>query len=363
MGLNPNRKTLNPTILQAFGRDTPFRAKADAALAEFRDWRTNLVAQVRRGDITPKMAREQANQAAARLRERLLQKAESFSTAPSVFLDRVTEETDRRQRLRKQPSLEGLQRETAQLLQKLLIEQQITNRTREFEAQAHVRSVSGGPALPTLDSLLKFHDQATRADDKAGREWSRRQLEAFRHRTLSEQNQRRIDRACERPEQLNPRQVTHYVATLSDRPAEEREAFVRKALESQDASACAAAFAIARQAPEGIEAPWVLAVLENLKHFPDASLTAIHAQEIKARRDDAEAARTAAQYAAALAESDAKLAKLESPTEAEIERETRLQSRPIAQPHEPIGLNLQRRGLSSVEAGSPPSTSQPVSVA
>ena len=227
----------------------------------------------------------------------------------------------------------------------MLVEQQLVNRASEFEGRAFVRSMTGGVPAPTLDSLLAFHHQAAQAGDEAAREWARRQLEAMRSRTFSADDQRRIDLACDRPDRLNPRLVSRYVEAMGDRPAEEREQFVAEALESRDASACAAAFVLAREAPEGVAARWVRSVLEHLSVFPDAAISAVRCWEADARGADAEAARAAAEYAAVLAETEARLPGLEAPSEAKLERLGRIQSRPVAQPDEPIGLNLQRRGL------------------
>ncbi len=345
MSLVPHRDTLNPTFLRATGHETPFRAEADVALAGFQAIRSDLERQVRRGDLTPKVARERANNAARQLREQLLHKAEGYSPTPRVFLNRLIEADNARRRSREHQSAEGLQRETARLLRQMLVEQQLVNRAAEFEGQAFVRSMTGGIPAPTLDSLLSFHAQAAQAGDDAAQEWARRQLEAMRSRTFSPDDQRRIDLACDRPDRLNPRLVARYVEAMTERPVEEREQFVAEALQSHDASACAAAFVLAREAPEGVAARWVRSVLESLETFPDAALATVRSWEADARHADADAARAAAEYAAALAEADAHFPGLEAPSAAEVERLHRLQGRPVAQPDEPIGLNLQRRGL------------------
>ena len=79
MSLVPNRDVLNPTFLRATGHDTPFRAEADAALASFRALRSDLERQVRRGDLTPKVARQRAADNVEYLRRQLLLKAEGYS--------------------------------------------------------------------------------------------------------------------------------------------------------------------------------------------------------------------------------------------------------------------------------------------
>jgi hypothetical protein len=344
MSLNPLRGGLVRSGLEAFSKETPFRAEADAALAGFRAARADLERQVRRGDLTPKVARERAAAAAQALREGLARKAESYSPIPRAFLDRLVEADAARKRSRENQSLEGLQRETIRLMRQMLLEQQLVNRVAEFEGRAFVRSIHGGVPAPTLDSLLDFHTQAARAGDDAAAEWARRQLEAMRPRVLSDDDRHKIDLACDRPDRVNPRLVARYAEALRDRSAEEREQFVAQAVGSRDASACAAAFVLAREAPEGGSARWVRAVLEGLKDFPDATLSTLREWEADARRAEADAARSAAEYASALAEADARIPGLVAPTEAELRRQAGLDARPLARPDEPIGLGLARRG-------------------
>lgn len=211
MSLNPLRDALSQAGLAAARHDSPFAAESDAALATFRAVRTNLERQVRRGEVTPKAARQSAAEAAAKVRRDLLPRAEGFSPVPPVFLERLVKAADARKASRERGSLESLQRETNRLLRHALIESQLAGRTAEFEARAFVRSMTGGPASPTLDSLLRFSREAEDGGDEAAQEWGRRQLEAFRPRVPGTEDQARIDSACDRPERLNPRIVVRYV--------------------------------------------------------------------------------------------------------------------------------------------------------
>ncbi len=345
MALNPLREALGRSGLTAYHLETPFKAEADAALAGFETLRSDLERRVRRGDLTTKNAREQARQAAQSLRDALLMKARAFSPVPRPFLDRLVEVSERRKQARERQTLDSLQRETNRLLRQTLIEQQLITRAEEFAAKTFTRSMTGGPPAPTLDSLLDFHEQMTRAGDEAAREWARRQLDAMRPQVFDEEDQRRIDLACDRPDQINPRIVGRYVESLRERDALGLEEFVAQAIESRDASACAAAFLLAREAPEGSAVRWVRLVLENVKEFPDRALDTLRTWEAEARRADAEAALASAEYCIALADAEADFPHLEAPSRADLERQARFEARPVAQPDQPIGLNLQRRGL------------------
>ena len=110
-----------------------------------------------------------------------------------------------------------------------------------------------------------------------------------------------------------------------------------------------AVFMLARQTPEGNRPRWVRMVLNGVGSFPDSALNTLRTLEAEARAEDAEAARAQADYAIAVAESMAQLTGVEAPTDEELERQARLQSKPVIRPGEPIGLALERRGFTADE--------------
>jgi len=344
MAFHPSRDALGHAGLRAAGEDSPFKAQADAGLARFQVIREDLERQVRRGDLTVKVAREKASAAAAELKRSLETQAAGYSPVPRAFLDRLVEAHDARRRARESPSLESLQRETNRLLRQSLIEQQIITRASEFEGRTSLRGMTGGKPAPTLGSLLAFHESATQAADEAAREWARRQLEAFRPLAPDPDDQRRIDLACDRPDAVNPGVVAQYVEALSDADTATLERFVTEAIEGRDASACVAAFQAARTDPAGPVSRPVRLVLQGVGDFPDAALEALRAAEVRAREGDARAAAVQAELAAAVALSDSRMERLEAPTEDALARQARVRSRPVAAIDEPIGLALQRRG-------------------
>ena len=350
MALHPFREALGRQGVRAFNHQSSFKTEADLALSKFQRLRDELEQQVRRGDLTVKVARERTAAAASELKGSLLGKSVGFSPIPRVFMDRLVEAGEARKRAREHLSIEGLQRETNRLLRQNLIEQQLQTRVKEFEGRTFVRPLNGGQLAPTLESLLTFNESAKQGGDDAAVEWSRRQLESMRNRVVDPTDQRRIDLACDCPESVNPRLVASYVESMEGKPAEEMERFVAEALEVRDSNACVAAFLLAREAAEGTSARWVRNVLAGLGSYPDAALTTLRAFEAEARAADAESARAQADYAIALSEAQVKFNNVEPPSNDELSRQARIKAKPIAKLGEPIGLALDRRGSDGSEA-------------
>jgi hypothetical protein len=356
MALNPFREALSQAGLRAFEHESSFKPLADAALARFNEFRDDLERQVRRGDLTMKVAKERAQAAALNLKVALKQQSAGYSPVPRIFLDRLVETSNARKRARDHMSTEGLQRETNRLLRLALVEQQLQTRAREFEAKTYVRMMPNGQAVPTLESLLSFDQTATHAGDDAAREWARRQLESIRPRIIDPADHRRIDLACDRAESVNPRLVASYMRALDDSDDTALETFVENALESRDANACVAAFLLARETPGGTNMRWVRNVLNGLNVFPDAALSTLRSIEAEAREADGDAAHTQAEYAIAVAEAQLRFDGIETPTEEEIDQQRRIRSKPVARLGEPIGLSLDRRGTFAdepVDVGAP----------
>ncbi len=344
MALHPLREALGQAGLRAYRNESSFKPEADAALARFQSLRDDLERQVRRGDLTVKAAREKTQAAAAQVKSSLGKQVEHFGAAPRVFLDRLIECSNARKRSREHMSVEGLHRETNRLLRQSLVEQQLMNRAGEFEGKTFVRSFTGSQPAPTLNTLLAFHDTSRNAGDEAAQEWARRQLEGMRARVTDPADQRRIDLACDRPDAVNPRLVAAYLEAVQAGDSDEIEPFVQNALESRDANACVAAFLLARDHPRGTAARWVREVLSRVGEFPDAALETLRADEAEARGNDIEAARAHADYAIALAEAQVSFSGVVPPTREEMERQDRLESKPVARLGQPIGLALDRRG-------------------
>jgi hypothetical protein len=342
--LNPLRDSLSRAGREAQDRSSPFQAEAEAALSGFRAVRGDLERQVRRGDLTVKVARERAASSAADLRDRLLKQSDGFSPIPRAYLDRLVEADQAKKKSRETLSIEGLQRETNKLLRQHLVEQQLQARVSEFEGKTYSRPIAGGVPSPNLDSLLSFHRMAGDSGDEVAVEWSRRQLEGFRNRVFNQDDLRKIDLATDRPDRVNPRIVDVYVEAMKGRSSEDLGTFVEKAVGEGDSNACIAAFVLARQEPEGPRSRWVRNLLSSLAEFPDAALSTLRGLEAEARASEAEAARAQAQFAIARAEAEVNLDGLEAPTERDLERASKMQSKPVARPGEAIGLSLERRG-------------------
>jgi hypothetical protein len=349
MALNTLRDALSQTGLRAFSNETPFKSEADVVLSGYQALRSNLERQVRRGELTVKVARERAAAAAGQLRDLLVEKSDGYSPVPRVFLDRLVEMSNLRRKARESLSIESLQRETNRLLRQSLTEQQLTSRAAEFESRTFVRQIAGGHAAPTLDSVLQFHESATLAGDEPAMEWARRQLETLRSRVIDEDDRRRIDLACDSPDHVNPRLVAAYVETVDRSDEVGMETFVTQALESRDANACTAAFLLARQQRDALNVSWVRTLLNNLHALPDSALATLRAWEVETRSLEAEAARAQAEFTAAQAEAEARFASLEVPSDTILRQQEHIQTRPIANWNEPIGLTVDRRGMTEEE--------------
>jgi hypothetical protein len=225
-----------------------------------------------------------------------------------------------------------------------LIEQQIASRAVEFQGKTFSRPISGGAPAPTLDRLIEFHESATQAGDDPAREWARRQLEGIRPQLLDTNDSMRVDRATQRPDQVNARLVARYLEALAGMTAAECEGFVRESLAARDANACCAVFLHAREAPEGTALRWVRAVLDGVSDFPDNAVDSLRFWEVESRSAETKAAVGEAEYAAAVAVAEARMPGLEPPDPSALLRRERLIARPVALPGEAIGLNLEKRG-------------------
>ncbi len=350
--MNPLRDVVKMLGNRAAGRPSPFREEADSVLDGFRQGRRELEAKVRRGDLTPKVAREQAATMADGIGRAIKGRAAEFTTTSRVFLDRLIQASKGRAAAAERASLEGLQRETNRLLRSVLVEQQIQVRAPEFEGRAFVRPVAGGKPAPTLEGLLDFHKSASLAGDDPAVEWSRRQLEGYRPMVVNPEDHRRIDLATDRPDRVNPRLVGTYVDAMVGSDHESMETFVTESIAAKDTNACMAAFVLARDATEGSRLRWVRMVLEGVNSFPDAAIATLRELEVEARAADRDAAMTHADYVAAQAHAEAGLAGLEAPTMAELKRLAEIESRPVAKLGESIGLTLGRRGAFEGESES-----------
>src|SRR4051812_5833464 len=100
MALHPFREALGIAGITAFRHESSFKAEADAALSHFQAIRDDLERQVKRGDLTVKVAREKAQAAAAQLKAELGKKVAGYSPVPKVFIDRLTEASNTRKRSR-----------------------------------------------------------------------------------------------------------------------------------------------------------------------------------------------------------------------------------------------------------------------
>ncbi len=339
------RATLGPRGLRTDAADHALRAEGDRALADFRGALADVQRRVRRGDMTPRAARERAAVAAAELRDDLHRRARSFQGAPAPFADGLARERAAREKAGRAPTIDALQRETNELLRTLLVEQQLGTRVGEFESRTFARPIGGGQPVPTVEGLLAFLDESEGQGDATAVEWARRQLAAQRPLVIDEGLARRVDRARRRPHEVDPSAVAEFVAALEDRPAAGLAEFVAQAIAAGDASACVAAFVAARQSGDPADSAGVREVIAGLSRFPRPALDALAGWEQAARLEESDAALERVGYAVASAQAEARLDGLEAPRESDLRRADRILGRTPALAGEPLGLALQRRGL------------------
>lgn len=348
MALTPHSGGERLRNLPENGSPRTLESGSNLALARFREAREALARQVKRGELTPRVARRQAEELLQRLRGEM-SVPPGAATPARAMRTRLAEAASARRLASQIQSPEALQRETNRLLRRTLIEQQLVNRAAEFAGRAFVRPLQGGAAAPTLESLLRFHESSAQAGDEAACEWARRQLEAMRPRITSDADLHRVDSACDRPENVNPRIVARYAGALAEATAEDMEQFVAEAIRTSDASACCAAFILARDCAAGESARWVRNLLDGLGSFPDTALNTLLAWDAEAVRQEVEAARSEADFVLSLAEAEVRSLDGAAPSADEVRRNTLADTLQPSAMDRPIGLKLVRRGLTPEE--------------
>jgi hypothetical protein len=323
-------------------------------LASFRLDKRELELKVRRGDLTTKVARQQAAMLASDVATKLRAQVETFSRVPRVFLDRLTDVANRRRGRTERSSLENLQRETNRLLQSMLLEQQIQARTAEFESRTYVRPIAGGEPAPSLETLLAHNRSSKLAGDDPAVEWSIRRLEDMRPFLTNDDDHRRVDLATDQPHRINPRLIEKYLDTMRGKPADALEEFANEAVTARDSNACIAAFILARESPDALRLRWVRTLLEKIDEYPDGALNTLRHLEVKQRDADRKAALSHIETVGAQAVSEARMFSAETPSDEELERRAAIEKLPVAKLGEPIGLALDRRGALDGEEIDPP---------
>ncbi len=351
MALHSLRETLGGRGLRAEHAKLYFRTQADAALDQFRTFRENLRREVRRGELTPKVARERAADAANQLTEGLHKHCQEARSTPSIFGERLAEVYNKRQLAKATPTLETLQRETNRLLQANLVEQQIHNRNREFQSKTFERPVTGGEPAPTLRGLLQFHENAKVSGDESAREWSRRQLEGMKDQIVNPEDRKRLEQLCDLPGSLRADRVSEVLSELDHQDPSLLNQLSDEVIDSADPNACVALYLRAREAA-GVDVdnePWVTHLLGRLDAFPDSALDCLKTWEQDARTEENQMLHQEAERTGLIAKREAALPGLQTPQPHELVSIDRIDRLPAVAPGEQIGLSLQRRGFTPDE--------------
>lgn len=316
-----NAPTPRDLATRALQSGSPFKATCDAALGDFAASRALAVKAIRDGVLTTRVGRDSLGQSAAALKARLASEASTFSSTPRYFGEMIARAAATQAANRRNGGLEGAQRETNRLLNRVLIEQRITNQAGDYEA--HARNADphrAGDDGPSLQTLLSIHADARRGDDDAHAEWARRRLQTARRQTFEPQALEAIDRALESPDEVSDPAVARHLQSLEATDAEGRASFAKQATESRAASGLVATFlATQHVAASGTPESWTTDFLAGMPDvFPEAAVFSLAKGHAERRTAEREAAMAWAEHTAAQAERLAQLDNVQPPTEAEL---------------------------------------------
>ena len=217
--LNPLRDKLSLAGRESQDRSSPFRVEAESALSlVFGLPEVDLERQVRRGDLTVKVARERAAAASARPPRPAPEGVRGVQPDPSGL-----------------PRSPGRGRQGPQAGEGISLDRGPPARDQQAAPPAPGRAAVAGPGrrvrgedLPPPDrpgasrrrrSMACSPSTGPSSDsgDEVALEWSRRQLEGIRNRVFNDDDLRKIDLATDRPDRVNPRLIDVYVEAMKDR--------------------------------------------------------------------------------------------------------------------------------------------------
>jgi len=336
---------------------TELKSRWESLSADFRRRRDDLAQLVRDGEMTVKAARNRA----AELAEELAKALETMTLKEKSRKPLLSNKLAEAERARHKPlSPDAARSKTMELLMHNLTELQIANRKDEFEARTFVKAAANMTPVPSIEKLFELLNQATESGDAPAAEWSRRQLERLREFTADESVRDRIDLACDRPRVLNRRLIRKYLEGIVPRLQEKGfvEALLEKAIEAEDANACAAVFEIARIEPESVRPEALERIMASLERIPDQAIRFACRTDRDAAVEETGRIDRFLGISKAWIEKMAQLDEVRQPTEAELQRIERAASLPPLATDEPIGLIA--RGFTAstakpLEASSPAS--------
>lgn len=306
-------------------------------LTNFNQSKSDLVQMVSDGEMTVKAARKRAGELAGEMQSVVETVVNQMKGEGSPLSLKLMESVRNR---KKSKTSEALQGEILEVMQRNLVELQITNRKSEFEGRTYLKNGANQVATASLEKLFEYLDESEMREDQAAVEWVRRQMEQLKPIVVSPEILERIDQSCDRPGTLNLRLVAKYQKAIGERISEPGfiEALLDQAIDQNDANACSAVFQMAREELQLIRPEAQLKLMAVIDKFPSQALSDALRVDRDANRN-AEA-RTEQFQAMSLAyiEQSARLEDAKQPSESDLKRRMEIKAREALPADEPIGL-------------------------
>lgn len=336
--LNPRRNSVSSIEMEVLnGFSDAIKKPFEERLTNFNQSKSDLVQMVSDGEMTVKAARKRAGELAGEMQSVVETVVNQMKGEGSPLSLRLMESVRNR---KKSKTSEALQGEILEVMQRNLVELQITNRKSEFEGRTYLKNGANQVATASLEKLFEYLDESEMREDQAAVEWVRRQMEQLKPIVVSPEILERIDQACDRPGTLNLRLVAKYQKAIGERISEPGfiEALLDQAIDQNDANACSAVFQMAREELQLIRPEAQLKLMAVIDKFPSQALSDALRVDRDANRD-AEA-RTEQFQAMSLAyiEQSARLEDAKQPSESDLKRRMEIKAREALPADEPIGL-------------------------
>ena len=336
--LNPRRNIVSSIETEVLnGFSDAIRKPFEERMTNFNQSKSDLIQMVSDGEMTVKAARKRAGELAGEMQMVVETVVNQMKGEGSPLSLRLMESVRNR---KKNKTSEALQGEILDVMQRNLVELQITNRRVEFEGRTYLKNGANQVATASMEKLFEYLDESEMREDQAAVEWVRRQMEQLRPFVVSPEIMERIDQSCDRPGSLNLRLVEKYQKAIGERISEPGfiEALLDQAIEQNDANACSAVFQMAREELQLIRPEAQLKLMAVIDKFPSQAFSDALRVDRDANRD-AEA-RTEQFQAMSLAyiEQSARLEDAKQPSESDLKRRMEIKAREALPADEPIGL-------------------------
>ena len=336
--LNPRRNSVSRIETEVLnGFSDAIRKPFEERMTNFNQSKSDLIQMVSDGEMTVKAARKRAGELAVEMQSVVEATVNQQRGQGSPLSLRLMESVRNR---KKAKSAEELQGEILDVMQRNLVELQITNRKSEFEGRSYLKNGPNQVATASLEKLFEYLDESEMKEDQAAVEWVRRHMEQLKPIVVSPEILDRIDQACDRPGTLNLRLVEKYQKAIAERISEPGfiEALLDQAIEQNDANACSAVFQMARQEMQLIRPEAQLKLMAVIDKFPSQAFSDALRVDRDANRNAESCTEQFQAMSLAYIEQSARLEDAKQPSEIDLKRRMELKAREALPADEPIGL-------------------------